>query len=126
MRAVRPVKDRMLTQFWPARSIKNLTALQIPHEIDIAIQKVIYRQVFDFFPADLLEDKVPWLALELTDFVEDDLDRSSARVRIFVACDLLPDCGGNGKFFPQLPLQRRPEFLSGFHLATREFPFAGV
>src|ERR1700694_5584590 len=75
-------------RFWPARSIENLTTPQILNEIDIAIQKIVSMQVFDCFPADLLEDEVPWLALELTDFIKDDLDRSSSRVRIFVAPDL--------------------------------------
>jgi hypothetical protein len=105
---------------------KNLTGSQIFHEIDVAIQKIVSGQVRNFLPANLLKDEIARLALELADLIEDQLDRSAPRVGVFVARDLFAGCRGDRKLFQELPLERRSEFLSGFHLAARKFPFAGM
>jgi nitrogen fixation protein NifU and related proteins len=103
-----------------------LTRGKILHEIDIAIQKIVSSEVLNFLPANLFEDEVARLALELADLVEDQLDRSAPRVGVFVSRDLFPACRGDRKLFHELPLERRSEFLPRFHLAAREFPFAAV
>src|SRR5438270_5016772 len=105
---------------------KNPTPCQIVHKIDIAIQKIVRPQIYNCFPADLIEDNVAWLALELIDLVEDDLHRSRPGVGKFVARNFSPYCGGDGKFFLELPPQGHSKLLSGFDLTAREFPFAGV
>lgn len=99
---------------------------QAAYEIQVAIQKVVFRQALAIFPSDLFERTGKQLSFVACNSEKDEQNGRPVRVAMFIPRDFRSDVCMNAEFLAQFPDQRRQRTLASLDFAPRELPLERV
>ena len=90
---------------------------------DISFQKIIVWKAISFFPNDFFEGHILGVATEFGDPIENQEERRTARIRIFVPRDFRANFSMNGQFFGEFAPEGVRRRFARLNFAAGKFPF---